>query len=292
LCQRSGSIADEKPQRVGGPRNKRATPNAGGNSKNLRKHGCGWQIGLSMSRRGGRYSPAARKRTRNDEDFRSSDLSAWRRKEIARFVRYLHTGRPVPHIRPVYPPKSVTLNAGTLPHAQSRLHRVLVFLTLGEAFLNRNLSRRWVSAHAAISSRCGTGQRHARRRGCERGGSGAVRLFDGTGSSWNSHIGEVFIRVQQFARGGLRRRRKIDEMSFDVRFRPFPTARRHIVRPLFGRCGSARRVSGKVEVLGYEDRQNRNRGDPDKEKRGDACKLSETGILITHCQSPGHFARL
>ena len=81
-------------------------------------------------------------------------------------------------------------------------------------------------------------------------------------------------------------------MSFDVRFRPFPTARRHIVRPLFGRCGSARKVSGKVEVLGYEDRQNRNRGDPDKEKRGDACKLSETGILITHCQSPGHFARL
>jgi len=28
LCQRSGSIADEKPQLVGGPRNKRATPNA------------------------------------------------------------------------------------------------------------------------------------------------------------------------------------------------------------------------------------------------------------------------
>ena len=66
LCQKSGSIADEKPQRVGGPRNKRATPNASGNSKNLLKHGCGWQIGLSMSRNGERYSPAARKRTRSD----------------------------------------------------------------------------------------------------------------------------------------------------------------------------------------------------------------------------------
>ena len=66
LCQRSGRIADEKPQRVGGPRNKRATRNASGNSQNLLKHGCGWQIGVSISRNGRRYSSAARKRARND----------------------------------------------------------------------------------------------------------------------------------------------------------------------------------------------------------------------------------